>query len=90
MDEAQFRQRAQELGYGDFQFKDYPPNHDGPLHTHDFSVMLLVVGGEFILAFEQGADTYRPGESCELAAHTLHTERAGAEGARALLAKRAA
>ena len=47
MNEEQFRQRAQERGYGDFQTKDYVPNRDGPLHTHEFSVMLWVVGGQF-------------------------------------------
>lgn len=88
MNEEQFRQRAQELGYGDFQFKDYVPNTDGPLHTHEFSVMLLVVSGEFALAFEDGASNYRPGECCELAANVLHAERTGATGAQALLARK--
>ncbi len=89
MNEAQFRQRAQAQGYGDFQAKDYVPNTDGPLHTHEFSVMLLVVGGAFTLAFEDGTTDYRPGEVCELAANVRHAERAGPLGATVLLAKRA-
>jgi quercetin dioxygenase-like cupin family protein len=88
MNEEQFRHRAQELGYGDFQIKDYAPHRDGPLHTHEFSVMLLVVDGQFALAFEDGATNYRPGEVCELAANVMHTERAGPTGAKVLLAKR--
>ena len=88
MNEEQFRQRAQEEGYGDFQTKDYVPNKDGPLHTHDFSVMLWVVGGQFTLAFEDGTTKYSPGEVCELAANVMHTERAGPGGAKVLLAKR--
>jgi len=89
MNEEQFRQRAQEQGYGDFQTKDYAPNRDGPLHTHGFSVMLLVVGGQFSLAFENGITNYRPGEVCELAANVMHTERAGPTGAKVLVATRA-
>ena len=88
MNEEQFRQRAQEQGYGDFQVKDYAPDRDGPLHTHEFSVMLLVVEGQFALAFEDGTTSYRPGEVCELAANVMHTERTGPTGAKVLLAKR--
>ena len=88
MNEDQFRQRVQEQGYGEVQPKDYAPNKDGPLHTHEFSVMLLVVGGQFSLAFEDGTTNFLPGEVCELAANVMHTERTGPLGAKVLLAKR--
>ena len=88
MNAEQFHQRAQEQGYGDFQTKGYGPDMDGPLHTHEFSVMLLVVEGQFTLAFEGGTASYRPGEVCELAAGVAHTERTGPAGAKVLLAKR--
>ena len=88
MNEEQFRQRAREQGYGEVQAKDYVPNKDGPLHTHEFSVMLLVVGGQFTLAFEDGTTNYLPGEVCELAANVMHTERTGPLGAKVLLARR--
>ena len=91
MNEDQFRQSAEEQGYGKVQPKDYPPNTDGPLHAHPFSVMLLVAKGQFSLAFEDGSTTnYRPGETCELAANVMHTERTGPLGAQVLLAKRPA
>lgn len=89
MNEDQFRQRALEQGYGDLQAKDYVPNNDGALHTHDFSVMLLVVEGQFTLGFEDGSTSFQPGQLCELAANVRHTERAGPVGAKVLLAKRA-
>ena len=88
MNEERFRQLAHEQGYGELQTKDYVPNQDGPFHAHEFSVMLLVVGGHFTLAFEDGTTNYRPGEVCELAANVIHTERAGPAGAKVLLAKR--
>ena len=88
MNEDQFRQRLREKSYGQGEFKEYPPNTDGPMHTHDFSVMLLVVSGEFVLAHESGATTYRPGEICELAAGAKHVERSGSSGARILLGRK--
>ena len=88
MNEEQFRQSLREKGYGEVQFKEYPPNTDGAMHTHDFSVMLLVMNGEFMLAEESGVTTYRPGEICELAASVKHVERSGSSGARILLGKK--
>ena len=88
MNEEQFRQQLREKGYEEGQFKEYAPNTDGPMHTHGFSVMLFVMSGEFTLAQKNGATTYRPGETCELAAGVEHVERTGASGARVLLGKR--
>lgn len=88
MNEEQFRQQLREKGYGEAQIKEYAPNTDGPMHTHDVSVMLLVLNGEFTLAQPNGATTYKPGECCELVAGAEHTERAGPEGARVLLARK--
>lgn len=70
------------------KLQNYPAYQDGPLHRHDFSLMLLVVGGAFTLALEERAISYRPGEMCELAAAVMHTERAGPAGAQVLLARR--
>lgn len=88
MNEEQFRQTLRERDYGEVQFKDYPPNADGPMHTHEFSVLLLVVDGEFMLAQDDGVTTYRPGEICDLAAGSKHVERSGSSGARILLGKK--
>ncbi|NIM28368.1 MAG: cupin domain-containing protein [Gammaproteobacteria bacterium] len=86
MNRDQFEQRMQEKGYGNAEVKTYPPNTDGPMHTHDVSVMALVLSGEITLALEESSTTYAVGEWCELAAGTLHTERTGASGASILLA----
>ena len=88
MNEEQFRQTLREKGYGEEQVKEYAPNADGPMHTHDFSVMLLVLEGEFMLAKEDGVTTYRPGEICELPAGSTHVERSGSSGARIFLGKK--
>ena len=42
MNEMEFRQRAAELGYGEPQVKDYPPNATSELYAHDFSAFAMV------------------------------------------------
>ena len=81
MNATEFRQRAAELGYGEPQVKDYPPNATSELHAHDFSAFAMVAAGEFILGFEEGETTYRPGDACEVAAGTRHCEKSGPSGA---------
>ncbi len=88
MNEEEFRKSLREKNFGEVQFKEYPPNTDGPMHTHDFSVWLLVLEGEFLLAQESGVTTYRPGDICEVAPGSKHVERSGSSGARILLGKK--
>lgn len=86
MTEDQFRQQLRERGYGEARIRDFEPNLDKEMHTHDQSAMALVMRGEFTLVLEREATTYQPGEWCELIAGTLHTERTGPSGATVLLA----
>ena len=88
MTEAEFLADLAARGYGEAQVKSYPPHTDGPLHTHDATVRLLVLEGTFTLAEPERATTYHPGEVLELAAGCPHVERTGAPGARVLLATR--
>ncbi|MET0210588.1 MAG: cupin domain-containing protein [Burkholderiaceae bacterium] len=90
MTEQEYRKRAQDEGYGEVTPREYEPNRDGPMHTHEFSVLVLVTEGVFSLAYEDGVKTYQPGEWCVLPANTSHTERAGPAGAKVLLARKGA
>lgn len=89
MTEAAFRAQAMANGFADFQIKHYASDIDGPLHTHDFAVTLLVTSGVFALQYEDRKDVFQAGECCNLAAHVVHAERAGPQGAVVLLAKKA-
>ncbi len=86
--ESDFRTSLQEKGYGQIEVKDLDANMDGAMHTHGFSVMLLVMAGEFTLNRESGATTFQPGESFQLEAGTLHAERTGSSGAKVLIGRR--
>jgi quercetin dioxygenase-like cupin family protein len=88
MTEAEFRAQADANGFADFQSKSYASDVDGPLHTHDFAVTLLVTAGEFALQLEDRKATFQAGECCNLAANVLHAERAGPNGAAVLLARK--
>ena len=88
MDEAQFRRRAREQGYGEAQTLEFEPNMANDMHTHDFSAFAYVLSGAFTMVTGDGSVTHQPGEACELAAGTLHAERAGPEGATILIGKK--
>ncbi len=88
MNEAQFRQQLQEQGYGEAQSLDFEENFGNDMHTHDFSAFALVVSGAFTLVTDDGAVTHQPGETCKLAAGTLHSERTGASGVTILIGKK--
>jgi quercetin dioxygenase-like cupin family protein len=57
----QFRQQLRERGYGKARIREFEPNLDKEIHTHDQSAMALVMRGEFTLVRERDATTYRPG-----------------------------
>ena len=88
MNEAQFRQQLEGQGYSEAQSLEYEPNSVSDMHTHDFSAFVFVLSGEFTLVTENGTVTHQPGEACELAAGTLHSEQTGASGATILFGKK--
>lgn len=88
MTEGQFRQLMLERGFTDATTKEYGPNADEPMHTHEVSVMALVTSGELTLVLEDGSRTYGAGEWCQLDAGTLHTERTGPHGASIVLGRK--
>ena len=85
MNEEQFRELLQEKGYGEVKVKDFAPNFYDPRHTHELSIMGMVLSGEFTLEWEEGATTYASGDMCEFDAGTLHAERTGESGATLIL-----
>jgi quercetin dioxygenase-like cupin family protein len=88
MNEAQFKQQLREQGYGEAQSLEFEPNMTNEMHVHDWSASVLVLSGEFTLVTEDGSATHRPGDTCNLAAGTLHAEQSGADGATMLFGKK--
>ncbi len=88
MNETQFRQQLAEQGYGAGVPLEYKPHTAREMHTHDTTNFLLVLSGELTLVTENRSVTYHPGDTCTLAAGTLHSEQTGASGAAGLVGKK--
>ena len=56
-------------------------------HAHDFDARIMVLGGEITLICDGRAETFRAGDTCEIAAGCQHATKAGLEGAALLIGK---
>ena len=84
MTEHEFRQLLAERGYDEIRETTYEPESSNELHTHEFSALLLVLDGEFILERENGSQTFLAGQMCDVPTGTVHAERTAAVGARVI------
>ncbi len=84
MTEEDFRQLLVERGYDEVRETEYGPGSDNDLHTHEFSALLMVLEGEFILELEDGRETFVAGQTCDVPAGTIHAERTADVGARVI------
>jgi len=88
MDAGEFKQQAQEQGYGEAKPLELGPNVTREMHAHDVTCFVLIVEGELKMLTERGAEKFGPGDTCVMPAGTLHAEHTGAVGAKGLIAKR--
>jgi quercetin dioxygenase-like cupin family protein len=88
VDENEFRLKAKEEGYSEPEVHEVEHAPAKEMHTHDHSVLSLVLSGQFTMFYEHGATTYGPGDWCENPRGTLHTEQIGTDGVVALVAKK--
>ena len=56
------------------------PGFAEELHAHDFDVRIMVLSGETTVTRNNKAETFRPGDHCEIPAGCQHTTLAGTEG----------
>ena len=66
-----------------------PPGHVFEPHAHDVDLRILVLGGHITLTRDGVAETFRPGEHCEIPAGCPHAEVVGPEGVAYILGRRA-
>ncbi len=88
LNEKEFRMKAQAEGFTEPEIHEvnYAPAKE--MHTHDHTVLSLVLRGEFTMIFENESKTYGPGDWCVNPSGTLHTEQIGPDGVVALVAKK--
>ncbi len=85
MDENAFRRLLASRGYTETKEFFMEPDAFKDTHTHERDVCALVLDGEISLTTEAGDRTHRVGDTCTLAAHDPHAEKAGPEGVRLLV-----
>ena len=88
MDEEEFRKLAKEKGYGKVEFQEVGPGPEEEMHSHEHSVLSLVLTGEFSMKTEKWIKVFRAGDLCENPAGTMHKEKTGPEGGSFLFAKK--
>ena len=87
MDRASFEQSLKADGYEPVE-RQMNANELNPEHSHEFDARVLLLDGEMTITRPGGAETFRPGDVCEIAAGTPHSEQCGPNGARYLAGRR--
>ena len=88
MDETMFRDQALEEGYAEPVVLEYEPDKVIDTHTHDFAASLLILSGKITVTREDGATSCNTGDTFRLAKGVPHSEKAGPEGVRFLVARK--
>jgi len=88
MDEEEFRNKAQAEGYSEPELHEVEHAPAKEMHTHEQTILSLVLSGEFTMLHEEESKTYGPGDWCVNPAGKRHTEKIGKYGVIALVAKK--
>ena len=88
MDEAKFREKMIQDGYGDVTVRNFAPNHCEPTHTHEFGASVLVLKGEITITMEDRLVTCWAGDVFALDANVPHAEHVGDECVRFLACRK--
>jgi len=89
MDRAEFEADLRREGY-ELREGEIKPNTHRASHAHEFDARLFVLEGSLAIVFGAERCTYRPGDSCNVSAGTMHEEYTGADGVRYLAGRRPA
>jgi len=81
--EAELRRDGYEVREGEVR-----PNVHREAHAHEFDARVFVLDGSITLVFGNDRVTYRPGDSCTIAAGTMHEEHTEADGMRYVSGRR--
>ncbi len=88
MDAAAFEHQLRNDGYDEILTKDLEAGSSLDWHEHPWDVHVLVLAGSFEITTDEGAATYREGDSFILSAGVRHQEGPGPDGARLLIGRR--
>ena len=87
MTRADFEAELVRDGY-EIREGEIEPNVHREAHAHGFDARVLVLDGSITLVFGQDRVSYGPGDSCSVAAGTMHEEHTEAPGVRYVFGRR--
>ena len=88
MDQIQFIQKLQEVGFPDPVEVQQAPNGRLDDHTHPFAVQALVIEGYIEIAIAGKTKRYAQGDVFQLGFNELHAERYGPQGVKYLASRK--
>jgi quercetin dioxygenase-like cupin family protein len=88
MNTTEFAAKLKQDGFGEVETKMVQPRPRNDEHAHDYLVRGLVLEGEFIVTCAGQPQSYRQGETFEVAAGVTHNEAVGDNGARILVGRK--
>lgn len=88
MTDEDFITRCQADGYADIERKQNPANFTSQMHTHAFDARVFVAAGLMTLGRNGAAETFHPGDHCDVPAGQVHAEGWGPEGASVIVGRR--
>ena len=88
MNEEEFRKLAKDKGYGEIEILEVEPGPKEEMHTHEHSILSLVLNGKFTMTTDTGTKVFITGDMCDNPAGTIHKEQTGPEGGSLLIAKK--
>lgn len=88
MGKAEFEAELRRDGYDEVVDARLSPDHKPGDHSHPYDVRALILEGEFTIAVEGQARTYRPGDIFALDAKRRHSEWTGPNGVSYLAGRR--
>jgi quercetin dioxygenase-like cupin family protein len=89
MDRAEFEADLRREGY-ELREGAIEPNVHRGFHAHEFDARLFVLEGSITLVVGADRRSYRPGDTCNVLAGTMHEEHTEADGVRYLAGRRPA
>jgi mannose-6-phosphate isomerase-like protein (cupin superfamily) len=89
MNRAEFEADAVHEGY-EVREGEIKPDTHREAHVHEFDARLFVLDGHLTLVRGEDRHTFGAGETCSVAAGTLHEEHTEADGVRYVAARRSA
>ena len=90
MTEDEFRLFAEKEDYTAPEFKTQLPNAFFDQHTHKDDLIAFIKDGEFIVETDKNRKSFKAGELSIVEAGLVHTDCVGRDGAKYLMARRAA